>query len=153
EEWRALVARRLEVDELARAPRGLARARDGAPRDPVQERRLPDVRAAAEHDSRTPARTARGVEEGAEELHVRDAHGAHPTTRALDLTLNKPATTIRGMTSPGEAPKAPLVGVIMGSTSDLATLQPALDLLAEFEVPFEHRVVSAHRTPDWMFEY
>ena len=52
-----------------------------------------------------------------------------------------------------EALEAPLVGVIMGSTSDLATMQPALDLLAELGIPFEHRVVSAHRTPDWMFEY
>jgi 5-(carboxyamino)imidazole ribonucleotide mutase len=48
---------------------------------------------------------------------------------------------------------APLVGVIMGSRSDLKTLQPALDLLTELGVPHEARVVSAHRTPDWMFEY
>ena len=48
---------------------------------------------------------------------------------------------------------APLVGVIMGSESDWAFLAPACDLLAEFGVPFESRVVSAHRTPDWMFEY
>ncbi|HEY9226756.1 MAG TPA: 5-(carboxyamino)imidazole ribonucleotide mutase [Gemmatimonadaceae bacterium] len=47
----------------------------------------------------------------------------------------------------------PLVGVIMGSTSDLKFLQPAIDLLAELQVPYEARVVSAHRTPDWMFEY
>jgi 5-(carboxyamino)imidazole ribonucleotide mutase len=47
----------------------------------------------------------------------------------------------------------PLIGVIMGSRSDLKTLQPALDLLTELGVPFEARVVSAHRTPDWMFEY
>ncbi len=55
--------------------------------------------------------------------------------------------------TPAPAHDRPLVGVIMGSTSDLPTLQPALDLLAEFGVPFEQRVVSAHRTPDWMFEY
>src|SRR6185436_15152631 len=47
----------------------------------------------------------------------------------------------------------PLVGVIMGSSSDLKFLQPAIDLLAELGVPHEARVVSAHRTPDWMFEY
>jgi len=46
-----------------------------------------------------------------------------------------------------------LVGVIMGSASDLKYLQPALDLLAALGVPFEAKVVSAHRTPDWMFEY
>jgi 5-(carboxyamino)imidazole ribonucleotide mutase len=48
---------------------------------------------------------------------------------------------------------APLIGVIMGSKSDLKYLQPAIDLLAEFRIPHEVRIVSAHRTPDWMFEY
>ena len=48
---------------------------------------------------------------------------------------------------------APLVGVIMGSKSDLRYLQPAVDLLTELEIPHEVRVVSAHRTPDLMFEY
>ena len=47
----------------------------------------------------------------------------------------------------------PLVGVIMGSSSDAETLKPALDLLTELQVPHESRIVSAHRTPDWMFEY
>ena len=47
----------------------------------------------------------------------------------------------------------PLVGVIMGSRSDLETLQPAIDLLREFQVPHEVRIVSAHRTPAWMFAY
>lgn len=41
----------------------------------------------------------------------------------------------------------------MGSRSDLETLQPALDLLAELAVHHESRVVSAHRTPHWMYEY
>lgn len=48
---------------------------------------------------------------------------------------------------------APLVGVIMGSTSDYPHLAPACALLAELEIPHEVRIVSAHRTPDWMFEY
>jgi len=47
----------------------------------------------------------------------------------------------------------PLVGVIMGSKSDYEHLAPACALLEELAVPFETRVVSAHRTPDWMFEY
>lgn len=47
----------------------------------------------------------------------------------------------------------PLVGVIMGSDSDLAVMQGAVDVLAEFEVAHEVRVVSAHRTPDTMAEY
>ncbi len=47
----------------------------------------------------------------------------------------------------------PLVGVIMGSRSDLETMQHAVDLLTELRVPHEVRIVSAHRTPDWMFAY
>jgi 5-(carboxyamino)imidazole ribonucleotide mutase len=47
----------------------------------------------------------------------------------------------------------PWVGVIMGSSSDLKHMQPAIDLLRELDVPHEAKVVSAHRTPDWMFEY
>jgi 5-(carboxyamino)imidazole ribonucleotide mutase len=48
---------------------------------------------------------------------------------------------------------APLVGVIMGSDSDLEVMQGALDVLAEFGVPHERRIVSAHRTPDVMAGY
>ncbi len=47
----------------------------------------------------------------------------------------------------------PLVGVIMGSKSDWETLRHAADTLAELGVAHEVRVVSAHRTPDLMFEY
>jgi 5-(carboxyamino)imidazole ribonucleotide mutase len=54
---------------------------------------------------------------------------------------------------PKPAEPSPLVAVIMGSRSDLKTLQPAIDLLRDLGVPHEARVVSAHRTPDWMFEY
>ena len=43
--------------------------------------------------------------------------------------------------------------MIMGSKSDYAHLAPACELLDELQVPYEARVVSAHRTPDWMFEY
>lgn len=49
--------------------------------------------------------------------------------------------------------EAPLVAIIMGSRSDLETMSPAIELLSEFAVPFEVRVVSAHRTPDFMFEF
>jgi 5-(carboxyamino)imidazole ribonucleotide mutase len=48
---------------------------------------------------------------------------------------------------------SPLVGVIMGSKSDYEHLAPACALLEELEIGYEPRVVSAHRTPDWMFEY
>ncbi|MDX1948403.1 MAG: 5-(carboxyamino)imidazole ribonucleotide mutase [Pirellulaceae bacterium] len=47
----------------------------------------------------------------------------------------------------------PLVGVIMGSKSDWETLRAAANVLAEFGVPHECRVVSAHRTPDLMSDY
>lgn len=46
-----------------------------------------------------------------------------------------------------------LVGIVMGSDSDLETMRPAAEALRAFEVPFEIRVLSAHRTPDAMFEY
>jgi 5-(carboxyamino)imidazole ribonucleotide mutase len=48
---------------------------------------------------------------------------------------------------------SPLVGVIMGSDSDLKVMQAAVDALDEFDVPREVRVVSAHRTPDVMADY
>ena len=51
------------------------------------------------------------------------------------------------------APATPLVGVIMGSTSDYEYLVGACELLQLLQIPYEARVVSAHRTPDWMFEY
>jgi len=47
----------------------------------------------------------------------------------------------------------PLVGVIMGSPSDYQVLEAAIEILRELQVPHEKRIVSAHRTPDWMFEY
>jgi 5-(carboxyamino)imidazole ribonucleotide mutase len=47
----------------------------------------------------------------------------------------------------------PLVGIIMGSRSDLPVMKEASGVLAEFGIPHEVRVVSAHRTPEWMFEY
>jgi 5-(carboxyamino)imidazole ribonucleotide mutase len=47
----------------------------------------------------------------------------------------------------------PLVGIIMGSTSDWETMSAAADKLRELGVPYETKVVSAHRTPDLLFEY
>ena len=47
----------------------------------------------------------------------------------------------------------PLVGLIMGSTSDWPNLQNTHELLEQFHVPHEIKVVSAHRTPDWMADY
>lgn len=47
----------------------------------------------------------------------------------------------------------PVIGIVMGSNSDWPTMQAAARVLKDFGVPFEARVVSAHRTPDLMFEY
>ena len=49
--------------------------------------------------------------------------------------------------------KDPVVGVVMGSQSDWEVMQHAAKVLKDFGVPFEHKVVSAHRTPDAMFDY
>jgi 5-(carboxyamino)imidazole ribonucleotide mutase len=47
----------------------------------------------------------------------------------------------------------PVVGIIMGSTSDRPVMQAAAEVLAELGIAHEVRIVSAHRTPDWMFQY
>lgn len=54
---------------------------------------------------------------------------------------------------PSSQQQRPIVGVIMGSHSDLPTLKPGLDLLTQFSIPFEARITSAHRTPEWMSSY
>ncbi len=45
------------------------------------------------------------------------------------------------------------IGIVMGSTSDWETMKHACTVLDEIGIPYEKRVVSAHRTPDYMFEY
>ncbi len=57
------------------------------------------------------------------------------------------------MSAPPPSMERPLVGVIMGSKSDWETMRHTCEMLASFEVPYEKRIVSAHRTPDWMAEY
>lgn len=59
---------------------------------------------------------------------------------------------------PSDTPSAdstdvPDVGVIMGSRSDWETMQPCVEMLGQFDITCESRVVSAHRTPNWMVEY
>lgn len=49
--------------------------------------------------------------------------------------------------------ESPLVGVVMGSKSDWETMRHADETLSRFEVPHECRIVSAHRTPEWLSEY
>jgi 5-(carboxyamino)imidazole ribonucleotide mutase len=48
---------------------------------------------------------------------------------------------------------SPLIGIIMGSDSDLPTMQAAIEICAQFEIPHEVAIVSAHRTPERMVEY
>ena len=58
------------------------------------------------------------------------------------------------MSETGSPPdRAPLVGVVMGSRSDWETMRLAAETLAKLEIPFEKRVLSAHRTPDVLFDY
>lgn len=64
-----------------------------------------------------------------------------------------PANATSTTSSVSLLPTAPLVGVIMGSHSDLPTMQGAVDVLKEFQIPYEVDVVSAHRTPDKLMSY
>lgn len=48
---------------------------------------------------------------------------------------------------------APVVGIIMGSVSDRPIMDAAAEVLGELDIPYEIRIVSAHRTPDWMAQY
>jgi 5-(carboxyamino)imidazole ribonucleotide mutase len=50
-------------------------------------------------------------------------------------------------------PKSPLVGIIMGSKSDWDTMKLAAEMLQELDVPYEAKVMSAHRTPDLVLDY
>lgn len=47
----------------------------------------------------------------------------------------------------------PLIGILIGSNSDLPVMQKAADILKELDIPYEISVKSAHRTPDEMFRY
>ena len=106
-------------------------------------------------DRRVPAAPARGKTErargrAAEPDRGRGGTGAIPPSRS---ERGKPP---RGPKAEGRGPhgtRAPIVGVVMGSRSDLAVMRRTLALLDELAVPYEGRIVSAHRTPDWMAEY
>src|SRR5262249_3932103 len=72
---------------------------------------------------------------------------------ARDRKLTKVRLFRVAKSKPSKRQDKPLVGVIMGSKSDWETLRHASDTLEELGIPHEVRVVSAHRTPDLMFEY
>jgi 5-(carboxyamino)imidazole ribonucleotide mutase len=85
-----------------------------------------------------------------------------PVRQNRAISWNIAVGPIRGATAKAEAhlrsnrrlmDPAPLVGIIMGSTSDLETMRAAATTLQELGIPFELKVVSAHRTPDLMFRY
>ncbi len=60
---------------------------------------------------------------------------------------------MEGNMSDHSSNEAPVVGIIMGSTSDWPTLSRAAEVLRDFGIPFEAKVVSAHRTPELLFSY
>lgn len=64
-----------------------------------------------------------------------------------------PGAKQRARRAPGSVLESPLVGLIMGSRSDWETMRHAAEALDALGVPYEQRVVSAHRTPDLLFEY
>src|SRR5258706_15536513 len=57
------------------------------------------------------------------------------------------------MPAADKPPAPPLIGIIMGSKSDWPTMKAAADVLAALNIPYESRIVSAHRTPDLMADY
>ena len=66
---------------------------------------------------------------------------------------SKAARSTKTDNTPTAFGKKPLVGIIMGSTSDWETMRHTAAMLVELKVPFEARVVSAHRTPDRLYKY
>ena len=78
-----------------------------------------------------------------------DSHGELDISLAKLLELEEiPESVI-----PGGLGKSPLVGVIMGSQSDLPAMQAAVEILKEFKIPYEVDIVSANRTPDKLVSY
>ncbi len=67
-------------------------------------------------------------------------------------TSDDSKTEKSGASASASKPSA-LVGVVMGSKSDFEVLAPAIEILQTFDIPHEARIVSAHRTPDWLFQY
>src|SRR5262249_26778069 len=84
-------------------------------------------------------------------------HPPHPGRRGRGRRhrglQHPPRPEGRGAMSETRTGPSPLVGVIMGSRTDWETMRHAAETLARFDVPHETRIVSAHRTPQWMAEY
>ncbi len=81
------------------------------------------------------------------------------TTRSIlqsilhDKAMTQSATATPSSDASSQSKEQALVGIIMGSQSDWATLEHTAQMLTQLGVPFESEVVSAHRTPDRLFEY
>src|SRR5262249_28064694 len=132
---------------VRRAPAALKAPHAGCPSHGVSVRR-----ARPEQDADKPGRTRAEVQKG----RLRFPRGSSallpccPTPHApfsASCRPRRPDYTL--VMSDG----APLVGLIMGSQSDWETMAHAAEVLTRFAVPHERRVVSAHRTPEWMAEY
>eukprot|EP01112_Ceratiomyxa_fruticulosa_P000571 TRINITY_DN10511_c0_g1_i1.p1 TRINITY_DN10511_c0_g1~~TRINITY_DN10511_c0_g1_i1.p1 ORF type:complete len:502 (-),score=100.17 TRINITY_DN10511_c0_g1_i1:47-1552(-) len=77
---------------------------------------------------------------------------AHETSKLIDHVL--PIPSYSGSNFQGQKSSSnPLVGVVMGSNSDWETMKQATSILESLGVPFEARIVSAHRTPERLFQY
>eukprot|EP00741_Cyanophora_paradoxa_P007695 tig00001181_g7444.t1 len=76
-----------------------------------------------------------------------------PSSSAAASSSAGPVPAVAPQAAPAAPAGRPLVGIIMGSDSDLPRMKPAAEILTEFGVPFELTVVSAHRTPKRMMEY
>lgn len=102
------------------------------------------------------ARTHRLIDDGARHKYRRASRCPAAPRRLSFPSPLKPSLARSPMPSPSPTSSgapAPWVGVIMGSRSDLRIMSHAVEILTELAIPHEVRVVSAHRTPDWMFEY
>src|SRR5437868_3504404 len=79
--------------------------------------------------------------------------GGSPGSTARCPTPSEPTRRPAPRYASSMAATAPLVGIIMGSKSDWETLSHAAQTLEQLGIPYEARVLSAHRTPDALFEY
>ncbi len=90
---------------------------------------------------------------GKSDVRAQRKMGHITVTAASHAELAARLAELTGDTQDNLAESLPLVGIIMGSDSDLPTLKQAAAVLRDFDIPFEVTIVSAHRTPQRMFEY
>ncbi len=90
---------------------------------------------------------------GKADVRARRKMGHITLTAATPAELEKRLVELTGAAPQDHPATQPLVGIIMGSDSDLPVLKQAAEILRDFDIPFELTIVSAHRTPQRMFEY